>query len=539
MARTPLLRALRRLAREHEAAAGLGIAPTEFRHRRMAQLSRREFIAGAAAFGALAPAWRIAPARAAQQPRIAIIGGGIAGLTAALTLQDKGLAATVYEASSRIGGRMHSDRDGYWADNQVSESCGELIDSGHTTILRLADRFGLTVDDLLAAQPAGSTDTYWFLNQRYPAAQADADFAPVREAAKKDLVAAGYPTLWNSYTDAGYALDHMSVYDWIETRVPGGHASRFGRLLDIAYTIEYGATSREQSSLNLLYLLAYQPSPKGFSVFGVSDEQYHIRGGNQRLPEAIAATLPDIKRQWRLLRIEAQADHTVALNFHTPTDGKQVVADQVILTLPFTVLRTLDIAKAGFDSLKRKAIEELGAGRNAKLQLQFKTRYWNRRGPWGVSNGASYSDLGYQNTWDVSRAQGGAAGLIVDYTGGDVAGAFRPSAPYTRANSDPQIAAYARDFLKRLEIVFPGIAAEWNGRAALSAPMLDPNLLLSYSFWKVGQYTSFSGYEGVAQGAIHFAGEHCSQDFQGFMEGGASEGIRAALEVIHAHAARA
>jgi monoamine oxidase len=50
----------------------------------------------------------------------------------------------------------------------------------------------------------------------------------------------------------------------------------------------------------------------------------------------------------------------------------------------------------------------------------------------------------------------------------------------------------------------------------------------------VGQYTAFAGYEGVAQGAIHFAGEHCSQDFQGFMEGGASEGGRAALEVFHA-----
>ena len=82
------------------------------------------------------------------------------------------------------------------------------------------------------------------------------------------LTAAGYPTLWNSYKPAGYALDHMSVYDWIRTRVPGGHTSSFGRLLDVAYNIEYGAETAEQSSLNLLYLLAYQPSPKGFAVFG-------------------------------------------------------------------------------------------------------------------------------------------------------------------------------------------------------------------------------------------------------------------------------
>ena len=62
-------------------------------------------------------------------PRIAIVGAGIAGLTAALTLQDKGIAATVYEASPRVGGRMHSDRSGYWDDG-----AGQRV-------LRRADRF--------------------------------------------------------------------------------------------------------------------------------------------------------------------------------------------------------------------------------------------------------------------------------------------------------------------------------------------------------------------------------------------------------------
>jgi monoamine oxidase len=37
---------------------------------------------------------------------------------------------------------------------------------------------------------------------------------------------------------------------------------------------------------------------------------------------------------------------------------------------------------------------------------------------------------------------------------------------------------------------------------------------------------------GVPQGNIYFAGEHCSTSFQGFMEGGASEGARAANEIL-------
>ena len=66
----------------------------------------------------------------------------------------------------------------------------------------------------------------------------------------------------------------------------------------------------------------------------------------------------------------------------------------------------------------------------------------------------------------------------------------------------------------------------------LSTPFTDPNLRCSYSYWKPGQYAEFSGYEGIRQGNVHFAGEHCSQDFQGFMEGGAAEGVRAANEII-------
>jgi monoamine oxidase len=63
-------------------------------------------------------------------------------------------------------------------------------------------------------------------------------------------------------------------------------------------------------------------------------------------------------------------------------------------------------------------------------------------------------------------------------------------------------------------------------------PWKDPNLLGSYSCWKTGQYTAFSGYEGARQGNCHFAGEHCSTNFQGFMEGGAEEGQRAANEIL-------
>ncbi len=536
MARTPLLHALQRLAAEHRAAEQLGIAPADLRGRREeGSYSRRELLKRAGVAGAAVavagPAAFASRAGAATAPRIAIVGGGIAGLSAALTLADKGFASTIYEASTdRVGGRMHSDRSGYWANSQVSEFCGELIDTGHTTIRGLAKRFNLATVDLLAAQPRGSTDTYYFLGGDYPIDQADSDFQPVAAVLKSQLKAAGYPTTYASSTDAGKTLDHMSVYDWIETYVPGGHGSRLGRLLDAAYNEEYGAETTEQASLNLIYLLAYQPTGKSFEIFGVSDERFHIGGGNQQLPEAIAAYVggQTIKQGWSMQSIKANADGTVTMTFATPGKTQTVTADHVILSLPFAVLRTLDYTKAGFDARKNTAITQLGAGRNSKLQLQFANRYWNAQG----STGGVYTDLGIQNAWDVTRGQNGATGILVNYSGGNVAGVYKPSTPYSNAATNSQVTTYATAFLQKLELVFPGITAQWTGKATLSTPFRDPLLNCSYSYWKVGQYTQFSGYEGVSQGNIHFAGEHCSQDFQGYMEGGASEGVRAGNEIL-------
>ena len=191
----------------------------------------------------------------ATPPRIAIVGGGIAGLNAALTLQDARFPFTIYEGSGRIGGRMHSDTTS-WANGQVSEHCGELIDTSHKTILGLAKRFKIPVDDLQAAEPNQSTDTSYFFGRYYTRSQANDDFNAVFQAVKKDAADAGFPTLFNSFTDAGKALDNLSIFDWIETRVPGDHKSSMGQLLDIAYNIEYGADSTSTWHSGCLKLVA-------------------------------------------------------------------------------------------------------------------------------------------------------------------------------------------------------------------------------------------------------------------------------------------
>jgi monoamine oxidase len=506
-------------------------------------ITRRELLRRTAGIAAAVPLFaRADPAVGATRPRIAIVGGGIAGLTAALTLADRGVPSTVYEASQRLGGRMHSDSplvpggDDYF-QGQVAEWCGELIDSDHVTIQALARRFHLPLTDLYRYGPKNATETYRFLGRYVSDAEIARAFRPVFATIRKQLRAAPYPTLWNRHTRAALALDRLSLYDWIERYVPGGHRSALGRLLDVAYDEEFGAETRDQSSLNLLYLIADQPK-HGFSLYGAEDERYHIEGGNQRLPERIGQHLTQsglvaIERGRRMNTVALGPNGRISLWF----DGSPatVVADYAILATSFAVLRTLDTTHAGFDARKRAAIDKLGAGSNAKLQLQFDERYWNRRGPWGVSDGDAYTDVGIQDTWEPSLGQPGRHAILNDYSGGDLAGSYRPTRPYSTAADNPRVKVYAQAFLKRLESVFPGVSRHWTGRAILSVPALDPNLRCAYSYWRVGQYTSIAGYERVRQGPrgqVHFAGEHCSIDFQGYMEGAALEGVRAAREVL-------
>src|SRR5215218_8766997 len=255
------------------------------------RLSRRDLLklAGATGLAAGLSTLDTEPASAADGPRIVVVGAGLAGLTCAYRLKQAGYAAAVYEAADRIGGRCWTLR-GAFADGQIAEHGGELIDQGHTAIRQLAQELGLMLDNLLAAEVNGTEPCYYFDREPYPFAEATDDLKQIYQTLHRDVSAASYPTLYNTYTQRGYELDRLSVRDWINQNVPGGIGSRLGQLLDVAYNIEYGAETSVQSSLNMLYLLGYSGQGQ-LRIFGPSNEKYHVRGGNDQITTRLAEAL--------------------------------------------------------------------------------------------------------------------------------------------------------------------------------------------------------------------------------------------------------
>ncbi|WP_274556652.1 flavin monoamine oxidase family protein [Streptomyces spiramyceticus] len=406
MSRTNTMHALRRLAAEHAAARRLRMPAAEVRGS-----TRRELLGRAAALGlgtalagtAAAPAQAVVRAAA---PRIAVVGAGIAGLTAALTLKDAGLNCTLYEASpDRVGGRMWTQRD-HWAYGQTSEIGGELIDTSHKKMLELCRRFGLPVEDFLGGGPNGAEEVLWFNGAYYPREQADEDFKAVFQALHRDLQEAG-EVKWNRTTPTGTALDNMSIYEWIDSRVPGGHASPLGRFMDVAYNVEYGADTTEQSALALVLLMGYQPNPGHFNVWGLSNERYHITGGNDQLPRAIAQSLPagTLQMGKQLTAVRANANGTQTLTFTDAGTTTTVTADHTVLCVPLPVLQRFDLSSAGFDPLMTNLVRDARMGHCTKLNMQFTSRSWRGEGAWpGVSAGDCFTDSDVQQTWDTARS---------------------------------------------------------------------------------------------------------------------------------------
>jgi monoamine oxidase len=508
MARTPLANAV------EEAVARLAEERT----------TRRGFMkrAGVAAVGATALGRLTEPARAKAGPppntRVVVVGAGLAGLTCAYRLQQAGLFAQIYEASGRIGGRCYTGR-GEFADGQIYEHGGELIDNDHIQMKQLAQELGFDLDNLQQSETNGTEQLGYFFGKPYTFAQMTDDLKTIWQQLHSDVSAASYPTLYNSYTTRGQQLDQMSLYQWIESYVPGGHGSPLGRLLDVAYNIEYGAESTVQSSLNMLYLLGYT-GPGQFRTFGKSNEKYHVHGGNDQVPTELARRLASqITTSTALTAIKRNNDGTYTLTFANGAGSFTKVADHVVLALPFSILRGVDFSRAGFNQVKTWAINELGMGTNSKVHVQFKTRFWRDQG----CTGETYADTGYQNTWEVSRAQPGTSGILVWYTGGD------PGAAVGSGTVQSQV---QKTFLPAIEPVLPGATKQWNGRATRDYWTGYEWTKGSYSYWKVGQYTRFSGAEKEQSGNCHFCGEHTSQDFQGYLQGGVETGERAASEIL-------
>lgn len=520
MARTPLVDLLRRAAAvaAHSRRTGqpLDEVIAEEREARVDRARRRFLRESAGASAALMLAACTPMPRAHDDDAVVIVGAGIAGLTCAYRLRQAGIAVRVYEAQGRVGGRMFSLRN-HFADGQVCELGGELIDTGHARIRAFADELGLTLDDL-SADPTTAAGDIWFCNgRRYSEDEILRAFAPLAAAIARD--ANTLPEEEITYATPGGAetLDRESLTAWLDRN---GASGWLRTLIEVAYTTEMGLECDEQSALNFLTFI--DSGTEHFRIFGESDERFHVRGGNDQIPHRLGAALGGAVETGCVLEaLRQDASGAYTLSFKRGAGAFEARARRVVLAVPFTTLRRVRI-DVELPPAKRRAITELRYGTNAKLMIGFDERVWWTRHKLG---GSTYSDLKPQTTWETSRMQAGAAGILTNFVGGRHGIEIGEGTP--KAQADAAVSALAA--------IYPGLeSARRNAHEARFHWPTHPWTLGSYACFTPGQWTTIRGAIGESVGALHFAGEHCAFDNQGFMEGGVETGEWAAKAILGA-----
>jgi monoamine oxidase len=519
MARSPIFqevrRALRLASRLEQTQTGTaeGIDRLE-----VSRWDRRRFLGttlAAAAGATLAPVFR-ASAKGPQAPKVVIVGAGTAGLVCAYRLQEKGIAAKVIEASTRVGGRMFSLRN-FFPDNQMTELGGEYIDSDHKTMHRLVKELGLTLNDLSGEGKSGDEHAFFFNGRMVPVDNAFIDmFRPVAKAITADLkqMKVRGDDEVSLETPHAREIDRLSISEWFEKRgVTGLPVS----ILRAAYVGEYGLEIDEQSSLNLLVTMGDDTQDDEFRPFGESDERFHIAEGNDAVPTRLAETL---KRPVELgVHLESIGSHDRGFRLGLRNDGgtREETADVVVLALPFTILRQIDVS-VRLPEAKREAIKELGYGTNAKLIAGFSKRVWED----AHKTGYTFTDLPFQCCWETSRGQPGTHAILTNFAGGNLG--------LHLDNGD--IPTRAAEFVSQVEKIYPGAIDAFTKKAIRQHWPSSPFVRGSYTCYKPGQYSTLAGSIAEPVGNLFFAGEHTSEDFNGYMEGAAESGERAAKEVL-------
>ncbi len=448
-------------------------------------LSRRAFIerfgavgAAAVAITALTPLPKMA--KAATEARVVIIGAGLAGLRCADVLAQHGIAADIYEAADRIGGRVFSDTTSF--DGLLTERGGSFISTEHSNMRNLARRMNLDLEVINGGALLDGEEIYWIDGDFYSFEEANDDWRVAWKAFKEDLQAAPFPMTFESFTERGQELESITTPEWFDPASPFSHPiladfgpdSRLAKLCYASVMAEYGPDADLQPALNLLYIMGFN-TRNSIAPLPGTDEVYHIEGGNERLIHALAEGLPGTIHSGKPL----EAISTLSGDPFGPyvchfADGSSAVADKLVLTLPFQILRQLNIAPEIFDNLspqKQQAIAQLDLGPIGKVHLELAQRTWGPDAPVvfdgeeHILDGLAYSDPdGFQLVWDDSVPLEDGPVVRLHYLSGTQGSNLKGNTPFGPASPSD-----VNRLLRQVEPVFPGSTAAFTGRAVQSS----------------------------------------------------------------------
>ncbi len=445
--------------------------------------------------------------------KVLILGAGIAGLVAAYELKNAGHTPIVLEAQNRLGGRILTLRAPF-ADGLHAEAGAMRIPQTHDLTRHYCHRFGLEMYPFTMGNP----NAYLYLNGRKIRA---GDYHAGLELLSHELDD-------HERTKTVQKMWGEAIQEFIELVSSQGDAAWDSILKQYDdYSIREFLEMRKWSegAIELFGLLENQEAEMNFSFVELLREeigQYYtnlmqIKGGTDRLPYAFYPSLQENLRLGAQVTALDQNENSVTAYFKTAAGRFSETADYMICTLPFAVLRHLEILKP-FSRAKQKAIRQLHYDASTKIFIQTRRRFWEQDE--NIFGGGTITDLAIRNLYYPEHGRETGRGvLLASYTWADDAERWASLSPRDRLEQA----------IENVAQIHPQILDTYEGGASWSWHD-DPFAGGAFAMFEPGQQSRLYADIIRPEGRIHFAGEHASLA-HAWIQGSIESALRAASEI--------
>ena len=427
-----------------------------------------------------------------KTPTAIVVGGGLAGLTAAYELQNKGWQVTLLEAKSGMGGRSGLATSEWIGNGKAQPVLNQYVDRFKLETLP-APEFVRTPGYLIDGEYFNATD----LATKQPAT---AEALKRYEKTLDDLARSIDDPLNPQANSTLFALDQINVSTWLDKlQLPNTARQLINQQIRTRYD--------EPSRLSLLYFAQQTRVYRG-----VSDRDLRaarLPGGSPVLAQAFVKQLKTIKTSSPVTSIVQDKD---GVTVKVGSVGYQ--ADYLVLAVPLRALAKIQMTP-GLDSKHLAALKGTNYGWRDQLMLKFKTPVWESR---ARMSGEIFSNAGLGMLW-IEPALKGGANVVINLSG--------DNARLLQAFGDKQM---VDQVLIRLHAFYPQARGAFTGYEVkrYSTDAGTGGAYLAYGPGQISKYWRL--WERPVQ-RVAFAGEHTDALYPGTLEGALRSGQRAAGQV--------
>ncbi|MEN8641307.1 flavin monoamine oxidase family protein [Pseudomonas sichuanensis] len=421
-----------------------------------------------------------------------VVGGGLAGLTAAYELQSKGWQVTLLEAKAGMGGRSGLATSEWIGNNKTQPVLNQYLERFKVGTLP-APEFVRTPGYLIDGEYFSATD----LATKQPAT---AEALKRYEKTLDDLARSIEDPLNPAANSTLFALDQINVSTWLDKlQLPATARQLVNQQIRTRYD--------EPSRLSLLYFA--QQSRVYRNVSDRDLRAARLPGGSPVLAQAFVKQLKTIKTSSPVTAIVQDKD---GVTVKVGSVGYQ--ADYLVMAVPLRALAKIQMTP-GLDNQHLAALKGTNYGWRDQLMLKFKSPVWESR---ARMSGEIFSNTGLGMLW-IEPALKGGANVVINLSG--------DNARLLQAFGDKQM---VDQVLIRLHAFYPQARGAFTGYE-VRRYSTDAGMGGAYLAFGPGQISKYWRLWERPVQRITFAGEHTDALYPGTLEGALRSGQRAAGQV--------